>query len=203
MVLIQADIGSGIATFSADHEDIIAKTGIPYRRKENVVSVEGTNMIDFIGAYDGNLSRIYQNLPVIKVFKCSEDAVVPSKARESDVGYDLTIIRLHKKLRDDVYMYGTGIKLGIPLGYYVEVVPRSSLSKSGWMLANSVGIIDASYTGEIFVALVKIDPTANMDLPFKGFQLVLKKQEYAVIVESDVDNVAVTARGNGGFGSTT
>lgn len=46
-------------------------------------------------------------------------------------------------------------------GYYLQVFPRSSLSKSGYALANSVGIIDENYTGNIFIALTKTEPFAR------------------------------------------
>jgi len=192
-------------SFSSEFVDKIDNLNIPYTETDDgdTIVVKGTNMIDFVGKVDGNLTRLFPSLPTLKVWRCSKDAIMPVKARESDVGYDLTLVRMHKHLRNNVYMFGTGIKLGIPLGYYVEVVPRSSLSKTGWVLANSVGIIDASYTGEIFVVMARIDPTAFTypPLPFKGFQLVLKKQEYALIVEA-TDEIDETARGEGGFGST-
>lgn len=35
------------------------------------------------------------------------------------------------------------------------------------MLANSVGIIDNGYTGNLFIALKKIDPNAEIQLPFR------------------------------------
>lgn len=61
---------------------------------------------------------------------------------------------------NNTILYDTGIKINVKYGYYAEVVPRSSLSKSGYMLANSIGIIDNSYRNNIFVALTKINPDA-------------------------------------------
>ena len=143
------------------------------------------------------------NIPRVKVFKVDEDAVIPSKHRESDVGFDLTILKESKRFNSKTVLYDTGIKLDIPNGYYVEVVPRSSLSKSGYMLANSVGIIDQSYRGNIYVALTKVVEEANdIELPFKCCQMIIRKQVYARITESltELDN---TERNAGGFGSTT
>jgi len=83
----------------------------------------------------------------------------------------------------------------------LEVVPRSSLSKTGWMLANSVGIIDPSYRGNIMVAVIKVDPNAQpLTLPFRGFQLVVRKQFHVDMVNAD--ELDETNRGHGGFGST-
>jgi len=190
------------------HAPILDELNIPYDRDadDNVIIVKGTNLIDLYGKlFTDPLVQMYgSDIPTMKVWTTDPSAVVPTKARESDVGMDLTIIRLHKELRPNiVLMYDTGIKIQVPWGYYVEVVPRSSFSKTGWMLANSIGIIDASYTGNIYVAVAKIDPTAPpLPLPFKGFQLILRKQYNARVVHYDPTLPEQTARGDGGFGST-
>jgi deoxyuridine 5'-triphosphate nucleotidohydrolase len=145
-------------------------------------------------------------LPLLGIFKSDQQAVLPSKARVSDVGYDLTIVKLHKRLSAETALYNTGIRLSIPSGYYVEVVPRSSLSKSGFMLTNSIGIIDPGYTGDILVALTCVSPGADLSpaLPFKCCQLILRRQEHAVIreISPTAHRAAATQRGVGGFGST-
>ena len=148
---------------------------------------------------------------VFKVIKVDPDAIVPCKARGSDVGYDLTVIKVAKVMRPgSTIMYDSGIQVRIPWGYYIEIVPRSSLSKSGWMLANTIGIIDPSYQGNLLVALVRVDPTApEIELPFRGFQLIVRRQHHMKICDGNDngnddndDNDIVTTRGTGGFGST-
>jgi len=142
----------------------------------------------------------------MQIWKTDAYAVLPSKANESDVGFDLTIIKEHKVLRVGcVIMYDTGIKVQVPPGYYVEVVPRSSLSKTGWMLANSIGIIDNTYTGNILVALARIDKDAEeLVMPFKGFQLIVREQSFPIVQDmTGQENLLPnTIRGEGGFGST-
>lgn len=137
--------------------------------------------------------------------KTENDAVIPTKAHPSDTGYDLTLIRVSKDMsipgsEQKIIMYDTGIAVCPPDGYYTEVVPRSSLSKTGYMLANSVGIIDSSYRGSIKVVVTGDDSLGDLSLPFKGFQLILRKLEEAEVVE--VDDLDATVRGDGGFGST-
>ena len=137
--------------------------------------------------------------------KCDPNAVIPTKAYPSDTGYDLTLIRVSKDMsipgfEQKIIMYDTGIAVCPPDGYYTEVVPRSSLSKTGYMLANSVGIIDASYRGSIKVVVTGDNSLDDLSLPFKGFQLVLRKLEEVEVVE--VDDLDDTVRGDGGFGST-
>ena len=149
---------------------------------------------------------------MLKIYKVDTDAVVPSKNNYSDAGLDLTIIKEYKRLNSDTVLYDTGIKLEIPNGYYVEIVPRSSISRSGYILANSVGIIDQGYTGNLYVALRKINNDCDdLIMPYKCCQIIMKKQIYPKIVienlvskdvELQTDNYATTSRGSGGFGST-
>lgn len=93
---------------------------------------------------------------------------------------------------------------GLPMAYWLA--PRSSISKSGWRLANSIGLIDATYRGVLMAALDPVD---------KGVPFVADKQRFVqlvapslepwldVIVVSEFPPIsAVTARGAGGFGST-
>ena len=157
--------------------------------------------LQLLSSSDGRSGGDYK-LPKCRVFLSDPDAVVPTKTKASDAGYDLTVIKKAKQLRDNVALYDTGVKLNMDVGYYAEVVPRSSLSKSGYMLANSVGIIDNSYRGNIYVALVKIDPSApDIEFPFRCCQLIFRKQYHVdmTIEKNDLEN---TARGEGGFGST-
>jgi dUTP pyrophosphatase len=130
-----------------------------------------------------------------------ERAVIPTKAHPSDIGFDLTAIDVAKNISDRITLFETGIRVSPPEGYYIEILPRSSLSKTGYMLANSVGIIDPEYTGTLKIALIKIDnELVNIKLPFTRCQLVLRKAEYVEMIQ--VENFGTTSRGDGGFGSS-
>jgi len=148
-------------------------------------------------------------MPSITVKRVHPDAILPSKAHETDVGYDLTLVSLSNIVLvngrypdPQAVMYDTGIAVIPENGYYVEVVPRSSLAKTGYMMANSVGIIDPDYRGTIKIVLVKIDKTAkDIELPFCGFQMIVRKLEQSSLTETTGD-LPMTVRGDGGFGST-
>ena len=138
---------------------------------------------------------------IIKCVRNHKDAILPSRAYDTDVGYDLTAIRKYKVFDNGVTLYDTGLVISPPAGYYIEIVPRSSISKTGYMLANSVGTIDPGYTGNLYIALVKVVPDApELQLPFTKCQFVLHKVYHGDIKE--VDNIHSTDRGGGGFGST-
>lgn len=133
--------------------------------------------------------------------KTHKDAVTPTKSHNTDSGFDLTLIEETKRY-GDVVLYNTGIKVQPPKGYYFDMVPRSSISKTGYMLANSIGIIDQSYQGNLYVALRKVDKNMpDLKLPCRLAQIILRK----VI---DIEGVEVESfekkskRGDGGFGST-
>lgn len=128
-------------------------------------------------------------------------AVVPTKAHDSDVGYDLTAIDIYKSLSNNTVLYETGVVVKPPNGYYLEIVPRSSVTKTSVMLANSVGIIDPDYRDTIKIAVRITDPSLeDLVLPFCRFQLILRKLESSAMKE--VSCLDDTERGIGGFGST-
>ena len=96
----------------------------------------------------------------------------------------------------------TGMALEIPVGYEAQVRPRSGLAiKHGVTLLNSPGTIDADYRGELMVIVIN-----NGNEPFlvrrgdRIAQLVIAPVSHVEIAE--VEELAATARGEGGFGST-
>ena len=96
----------------------------------------------------------------------------------------------------------TGFALELPRGYEAQVRPRSGLAlKHGVTLLNSPGTIDSDYRGELMVILIN-----HGDEPFlvrrgdRIAQLVIAPVSHAEIVAAE--ELAATARGPGGFGST-
>lgn len=132
--------------------------------------------------------------------KARKDAVLPFKVRASDSGYDITILEATKKYGNTT-LYDTGIKIQPPNGWYFDLIARSSIIKTGYMLANGIGVIDASYLGTIMVPLIKVDPNApDLVLPARIAQLVPRPIIHATFEE--VEDLESTNRGTGGFGST-
>lgn len=146
-------------------------------------------------------NNICPYVPTLHFTRVDKDAVIPTKGHPTDIGYDLTAIKQVKMLDCQVFLFDTGIKVCPPPGYYIEIIPRSSLSKTSYVLANSVGIIDPSYRGTLMIALRKVNHAApNIVLPFRRCQMVLRKAEYFNLCE--VERLDNTERGAGGFGST-
>lgn len=128
---------------------------------------------------------------------------LPGYAHPDDAGLDLRIgtdVRLEPGERT---LVGTGVAVAIPDGYCGLVTPRSGLaSRAGLTLANSPGVVDAGYRGEIKLALVNLDPGAAIPLERgeRVAQLLVVPVARAVLEE--VDTLPESPRGEGGHGST-
>lgn len=131
------------------------------------------------------------------------------KYEERDAGFDLYVSTDQSLEANKTLKVGSGIRCGffdtslnegLFRAYYLY--PRSSLSKTPMRLANSVGIIDATYRGEILSA-VDVYSEFVMKKGDRYFQLttpdLLPFDEVKVVDEIPG---GPTARGAGGFGST-
>ena len=128
------------------------------------------------------------------------NAQAPKRNNYTDSGLDLTLIGIKKHV-GKVTLYKTGVKVKPQEGFYFDLVPRSSIIKTGYMLANSVGIIDADYTGEILVPLIKVDPDKpDLSLPNRIVQLIPRK--WYDTVGMQVNELEETDRSDKGFGSS-
>jgi dUTP pyrophosphatase len=191
---------------------------IPCSHTNTQLEWVGINSIDFLGRMykDCNikLTRKYEKfveiadwkvnmgrkLATFSYVKTCDEAFAPSKSRTSDSGYDLHLIKKIKVV-NNVHYFDTGIKIRPELGYYFDLVGRSSISKTGWMLANNIGIIDNGYSNNIIVALVKINENSpELELPIKLVQLI--PRPLIIMDAEEVDELDETERNDGGFGST-
>jgi dUTPase len=97
---------------------------------------------------------------------------------------------------------------GAPQAFWLA--PRSSICRTPWRLANSLGLIDATYRGTIRAAVYSVgaDPVAvfgNENLGLRLTQLAtpsLTPWAEVIVVDELPATIATTARAAGGFGST-
>lgn len=96
----------------------------------------------------------------------------------------------------------TGLFVEIPLGYEIQIRPRSGLAiKQGITCLNTPGTIDADYRGEIKVILINLSSEQQILQPGDRIaQMVLQKVEQIQWVPTT--ELASSDRGAGGFGST-
>lgn len=193
---------------------VLESTQTSFQACNDYFIIEGPNLLDFLHyIYNDvdNPSKIHykryvylcnqrRSVPKFSYLLNDADAHAPSKSRPSDSGYDLTLIN-EKSRKGNVVFYDTGVAVKPPHGYYFDLVPRSSITKSGYILANGVGIIDQSYRGNIIVPLVKIDPNApDLVLPSKLVQLI--PRQFFHLEPDEALWLNNTDRGEKGFGST-
>jgi dUTP pyrophosphatase len=159
----------------------------------------------------------------IPIEYCREDAKMPTYAHLTDAGMDIYLtedVTIHP---GETVLIPTGIKVAIPLGYELQVRPKSGRSlKSKLRIANTPGTIDAGYRDEIGIICDNINPVIrSADMDNKGrltnilwgsditlskgekiAQLVLSEVPKAVFYE--VESVAAIENDGrkGGFGST-
>jgi dUTP pyrophosphatase len=127
---------------------------------------------------------------------------LPDYASDGAAGMDICAaegltLRIGKR-----HAVATGFAFAIPLGYEVQVRPRSGLAlKHGITCLNTPGTIDSDYRGEVKVILANLgDEDFMIARGDRIAQMVVAPVTHAAMVE--VDALDDTARGSGGFGST-
>lgn len=136
------------------------------------------------------------------------DAVFPIRAHDTDAGLDLVATRMYFDAATKIFTYSTGIAVAIPKGYAGLLFPRSSITKTDLILANSVGVIDSDYRGELLVKfrVGKEQDGYSSTFP-KAYQVGEKIAQLVIIpialpTPIQVVELNTTERGKGGFGST-
>ena len=126
----------------------------------------------------------------------------PIVATDGSAGIDLCANEITNSGHESTVK--TGIHVEIPKGWVGLLLPRSSWGSQGWTLANTVGVIDSDYRGEIIVK-AKRDATKGWMAIRPGdriVQLVVVRCNAAAEKVDSLSDLSVTARGDGGFGST-
>ena len=136
----------------------------------------------------------------INVKKVDPKAIIPTKANDSDAGWDLYSIVSRNLAPNQRVSYRTGIAFEIPQGYTGLVWPRSGLStKSGVDVL--AGVIDSGYRGEVLVCLFN---TGQDWVEIKEGDRIAQIlfQEIPDFQLEEVSVLQNSARGEGGFGSS-
>lgn len=139
----------------------------------------------------------------VSIKRLDPEVVLPSYAYEGDAGLDLRANATVDIPPHERVLIPTGIAIALPDGFAGFVQPRSGMAlKRGLSIANTPGLIDAHYRGEIKVIAVNLDPreTIHIERGERIAQLVI--QEVPVVHLVEVDELDETDRGAGGFGSS-
>lgn len=133
------------------------------------------------------------------------DLPLPAYATEQSAGLDLmaAIDQPIDLAPGERCFIPTGLKIALPAGYEAQVRPRSGLAlKYGITVLNSPGTIDADYRGEIGIILINLgQQRVSIQRGERIAQMVVAPVSRLTWREQ-VDDLAATTRGEGGFGST-
>lgn len=144
-------------------------------------------------------------MPEIKVNIKRLDPTVelPSYAYTGDAGLDLRANEAVDIAPHERALISTGLAVALPDGYAGFVQPRSGMAlKRGLSIANTPGLIDAHYRGELKIICVNLDPRESIHIE-RGERIAqLVIQEVPVVTLCEVDELDETDRGSGGFGSS-
>lgn len=121
-----------------------------------------------------------------------------AQTRPGDAGFDLTACDYYATV-DGKYYYDTGVKLAIPEGYVGLLMARSSIVRKDATLANSIGVIDSNYRGNVVAVFTA--PHPPYEIGERCCQLVVVPCLSTATLIEDYE-LNETNRGQQGFGSS-
>lgn len=161
----------------------------------------------------------------VKIKKLSQNAIVPSYAKEGDSGIDLYTLEDTVIPAKSAVAISTGIALEIPYGYEMQVRPRSGISLKGILFTRDVTVCDKEQLKKQIRKSFVVHPTVRLgtvDSGYRGeikiityneenFEILIPKhiklaqgvfQQVPRAILKVVDELTNSERGNSGFGST-
>lgn len=138
----------------------------------------------------------------LKIKKIHPLAVVPKYAHDGDACMDLTAVT-ESYVEESGFgyiQYGTGLSFELPENHVMLIYPRSSISNTGLVLANSVGVLDHGYSGELIVRFKYVRGSIKYNIGDRVAQFMVIPRP--VMELEEVEELDQTERGSGGFGST-
>lgn len=156
---------------------------------------------------DSGTESVEEHMTIVdmKIKRVQEDAVLPTYGTEGSGALDFYAAEDVTVWEERTYRIGLGVALEVPVGYVLQLVPRSSMGvDTPLRMPNSMGVIDSDYRGEVAAIYVN-DETKGM-IPYqinKGDRIA---QGYLVATPKinlvEVEELSDTDRGDKGFGST-
>jgi len=138
----------------------------------------------------------------VKIQKLHPDAVVPEYKTLGSAGADLVSVQDLDIQPGKVGVVSLGFSVSFPPGYEIQVRPRSGLAVSyAVTVVNTPGTVDSDYRGPMKVLLINHgDKVFRVSKGDRVAQMVLNEICRAHFEE--LEELDMTERGEGGFGST-
>jgi len=141
----------------------------------------------------------------LKVKKLHPYAKMPERATEDSACFDVSTtgsdFMSEGEEDDSVVIYNTGLAFEVPKNHTMLIFPRSSVYKTGQMLANGVGVLDSDYRGELKVLMKVVSGRLEIYNPGDRVAQIMILPLPKVEIQ-EVNTLSETVRGDGGFGST-
>ena len=149
-----------------------------------------------------NKEKMRQNKIKIKIKKLVTEAVIPSFAHAGDACMDLTAISKNfvEESGFGYIEYGFGLSFEIPPNHAMLIFPRSSISNTGLLLSNAVGVVDETYRGEVKARFKWVKGAKEYSIGDRIAQFMVIPRPIVEIEE--VEELSNSERGQGGFGSS-
>lgn len=181
---------------------------------------EGDNNADVLCTLQDEIYEILKSPTRILCWREDKSIPLPAYQTEGAACCDLHVKSI--EIKGHRMICHTGLHVALPEGYEMEIRPRSNLTKTKLIIANSPGTVDADYRGEILVIFEAIDGTnlfpyynnyinnnvtSDLHFPYgigeRCAQLLIRRYEEIAWHEvENLEDLGETKRGFGGHGST-
>ena len=148
---------------------------------------------------------------ILNFSRVHPDVILPTRANPSDAGLDLYYCPVDNDgvmlKPGQTALFGTGIRIEIPHGYYFEIKNRSGNAYKRQLLVGAC-VVDSGYSGEIFINLHNVGETNQRIEPgmkiAHGILLPAIHLRLREVDENELYNDVITFsnRGEGALGST-
>ena len=181
---------------------------------------EGDNNADVLCTLQDEIYEILKSPTRVLCWREDKSIPLPAYQTEGAACCDLHVKSI--EIKGHRMICHTGLHVALPEGYEMEIRPRSNLTKTKLIIANSPGTVDADYRGEILVIFEAIDGTnlfpyynnyinnevtSELHFPYgvgdRCAQLLIRRYEEIAWHEvENLEDLGETKRGFGGHGST-
>jgi len=148
-----------------------------------------------------DMDRISLEIPFARL---DDRAVLPTQGSAQAAGWDLYAIEDTVVPKGESVLIATGWAAAIPEGWEGQIRCRSSLGKKGMIMPNGLGTIDSDYRGELKVLATWIGEgdAFTVKAGERVAQLLFAPVPLVTLVETTMEGLDRTERGDGGFGSS-
>jgi dUTP pyrophosphatase len=138
----------------------------------------------------------------LKVQRLRDSVKLPTRGTEYSSGLDIYIDKHIMIYPKQDYLYPTGLRFEIPIGYDLVVENKSGVSTKK-KLDRGACVVDSDYRGEVHIHLFNnSDRVQEFSIGDKIAQIIMRPVIYPTLVEVKEISTTETIRGEGGFGHT-